>query len=351
VGLVLAGWRWQLDRMAAAAAEQQRAANAGQLGSLDRTLSAAQTLGVDQEDLAFGRARAATLAQENHRDQTLKDLEKTATGIDALRRQAQGLNQAQRAENVALQEAAARLTSQYGAQLEALRRAGRSALAEGRNDGTIAAFLKLQTGRLDRALEKYGPLIGSADAGQAALGVAGAQRYGKRMHDALLGHAPGKLILVSLAAQRLQAFQDGRLVQETLVTTGRPNLSTDIGPMQVVRKSSPWTMQSPWPKGSPYWYPDTPVKMVLWFTNTGEGMHDADWEPLSAYGPGSHTGPFASHGCIHVPPAAEQFLFDWAPIGTPVVIYPGDGVPVADQIAQRSVNDKGEPLGAQPSGV
>jgi L,D-transpeptidase-like protein len=337
--------------MEAAAAMQQRMASDAQLASLSKLLSDAQTLGVDQEDLAGGRERAARLARENQADRTRPDLARTATRIASLVKQTQSLSEAQRSENAALQRTAASLTQQYGGRLAAMRLAGHSALAEGRNAGTVAAFLKLETGRLDRALEKYRALIDSADSGEAALGVAGVQRYGQRMQDALLGQTPGKLIVVSLTAQRLQAFQDGRVVRDTLVTTGRPNLSTDIGRMKVVRKSSPWTMQSPWPKGSPYWYPDTPVKMVVWFTETGEGMHDADWQPASTYGPGSQTGPFASHGCIHVPIAAEQFLFDWAPIETPVVIIPGDGAPVADQVAQRSVDEQGKPLSNQPSGV
>jgi lipoprotein-anchoring transpeptidase ErfK/SrfK len=154
-----------------------------------------------------------------------------------------------------------------------------------------------------------------------------------------------------VAGQRLQAFDHGQLIRDILVTTGRPQLPTDIGRMQVLRKSSPWKMQSPWPKGSPYWYPDTEVQMVLWFTNTGEGIHDAAWEPDSAFGPGSPSGPFASHGCIHTPTDAMSVLFNWAAIGTPVVVFPGDGSSVAAQTAQRSVDALGRPLGSQPSGV
>jgi L,D-transpeptidase catalytic domain len=89
--------------------------------------------------------------------------------------------------------------------------------------------------------------------------------------------------------------------------------------------------------------------MVLWFTSTGEGLHDAAWEPASAYGPGSPSGPFASHGCIHVPDAAIAFLYQWATIGTPVVVYPGDGSPVKDQLAQRSVDAQGRPLSNLPA--
>jgi len=157
--------------------------------------------------------------------------------------------------------------------------------------------------------------------------------------------------VISVAGQRLRAYERGKVVEETLVTTGRPELPTDIGPMQVTKKSSPWTMQSPWPKGSPFWYPDTVVQMVLWFTNTGEGIHDAAWEPASAYGPGSTTGPYASHGCIHVTAAAETFLYNWAELGTPVIVYPGDGSPAADQVAKQTVNAQGEPVDNHQSGI
>jgi len=83
---------------------------------------------------------------------------------------------------------------------------------------------------------------------------------------------------------------------------------------------------------------------VLWFTNNGEGLHGASWQPDSTLGPGSQNGPFASHGCIHLPLAAVGTLFAWASLGTPVVVYPGDGSPRADQAAQRSVDAAGNPI-------
>ncbi len=41
---------------------------------------------------------------------------------------------------------------------------------------------------------------------------------------------------------------------------------------------------------------------------------------------------------------AETFLYDWAQVGTPVIVYPGDGSPVADQMKQVSVDSNGVPL-------
>jgi lipoprotein-anchoring transpeptidase ErfK/SrfK len=122
------------------------------------------------------------------------------------------------------------------------------------------------------------------------------------------------------------------------------DFGTDFGPMKVTMKSHPWTMHSPWPKGSPFWYPDTPVQWATFFTNTGESIHDASWQPDSTLGPGSQFDPSTrSHGCIHIPFDKAQWMFDWADVGVPVVVYPADGTPVANQLALATTNAQGTP--------
>jgi hypothetical protein len=203
--------------------------------------------------------------------------------------------------------------------------------------------------RLIAKLEKYGQLNGSADANQSALGAAGARLVAGQIHDALMGGLPAKAIILSYTDQHLWAFENGKLIKDTAVTTGRPQLPTDLGPMKVLKKDSPWKMHSPWPKGSPYWYPDTMVKMVVWFTNTGEGLHDADWQSC-CWGPGSQFTGNASHGCVHLPYSAEAFVYNWAEIGTPVVVYEGDGSAVSNQVSKITTDDQGNPLSG-PKGV
>jgi lipoprotein-anchoring transpeptidase ErfK/SrfK len=247
------------------------------------------------------------------------------------------------AEAGAIQREANRLRAQYPANPAALRASAQAALVAGRNDATIALFLKRGWAQpLSAALERYGALLAAADSRTTTLAAAGIQHYGAQLHRRLMEDG-SRLITLSLQGQRLIAYDRGQVVVDTLVTTGRQALATDVGAMHVVRKDSPWTMQSPWPKGSPEWYPDTPVRMVLWFTDTGEGLHDASWQPDDTLGPGSQNGPFASHGCVHLPLAAVTTLFQWAPIGTPVVVYPGDGSPAASQLAQQTVDSAGNP--------
>ena len=249
-------------------------------------------------------------------------------------------------ENATIQAEATRLRARYRADPAAFLASAQAALSAGRNDTAVALFLKRGwAARLGTALERYGAMLTAADAQTVVLAAAGIQHYGTQLHRSLMQEGPTRLITISLHAQRLVAYEGGRVVVDTLVTTGRPALATDIGAMRVTRKDSPWTMQSPWPKGSPDWYPDTTVRMVLWFTENGEGLHDAGWQPDATLGPGSQNGPFASHGCVHVPLAAVTTLFRWAPIGTPVVVFPGDGSPAASQVAQQTVDAAGNPTG------
>jgi len=135
---------------------------------------------------------------------------------------------------------------------------------------------------------------------------------------------------------------------ETPVTTGIRGVTvygTDFGAMKVVHKDHPWTMHSPYPKGSPYWYPDTVVQYATFFTWSGESIHDAAWEPDSLLGPGSqYNASTRSHGCVHVPFNDAVWMYNFAFVGMPVVVYPADGSPVANQHSHTTTDDKCNPL-------
>src|SRR6266851_1987529 len=145
-----------------------------------------------------------------------------------------------------------------GGSLEALRDSARSDLAAARNDAVVATWLN-EAG-LDRPygnLERYAGLLGSSDRSRLALGVTGTQVFAKRIHDLLVNGMTPRVIVISIQDQQLSTFDNGKQLLTTPITTGHmPDLATDIGPMRVLRKDSPWTMHSPWPKGSAYWYPD-----------------------------------------------------------------------------------------------
>ena len=339
-------------RVQTSAAQHTR--SAGSTIDEDRGLAAAdpdlEALEKRLNDVAAAQSSARTLADFRTVDDQALAVARDA-GLLAIQ-----LTQ----ESAEIQRAAASLLAQTGANLDAVRKAGDDAVAAGRNEATIAAYVNkpgpfknlADVNRAYSRLEKFAGQVGSSDLDQAANAAAAVQRFTGAIHSALMSGLPSKAILISHTGQELWAYQDGKLVQDTLVTTGRPALPTDVGPMKVLSKSSPWTMHSPWPPGSPAWYPDTVVQMVLWFTNTGEGLHDAYWQGC-CWGPGSQYGPNASHGCIHVPFGSEQFLFHWADVGTPVIVYPGDGTPVGNQMNQISTDEQGNPLGGPgvPRGI
>jgi len=134
----------------------------------------------------------------------------------------------------------------------------------------------------------------------------------------VVGLPNGKVISIDLGQQTLTAFENNVPVLSTLVTTGRPQLPTPPGQTSVMSKSHPFEMISTWPRSSPFYYPPSWVQHVLWFRDGGYGIHDAPWR--STYGPGTN-GNNGTHGCVNVPGDVMNRLYDWADIGTPVIVH------------------------------
>lgn len=130
-----------------------------------------------------------------------------------------------------------------------------------------------------------------------------------------------KLIVIHLATQQLVAYDTtGCPLLSAPVTTGRPELPTDRGTFHIFAKYPSYLMHSPWPPGDKFWYPDTTVYNAMEFVSDGTFLHNASWQPANTYGAGSQNGPYASHGCVHVQDGPLQRLYDWAPIGTTVIV-------------------------------
>jgi lipoprotein-anchoring transpeptidase ErfK/SrfK len=130
----------------------------------------------------------------------------------------------------------------------------------------------------------------------------------------------GKVITLNLTLQEAVFYQDGCAVRATPITTGRALLRTPTGRFHVFYKTSPFQFISPWPPSSPFYYYPSWTSWVMEFASGGYFIHDAPWEPGGEYGPGSENSSGASHGCVHIPTPTMQWLYQWTPNGTPVII-------------------------------
>jgi len=235
---------------------------------------------------------------------------------------------------IADQENANKLIDQYAAQAAAqdhgdagLARAGaNAALAQVQGEMSTARIFSMDVSVVDLNVQKLTAKLSSADTATKLDQVTGGLMVqAKVLSDAMTQTLPDKALTISLGEQVIRAYEHGQQVFSSYVTTGRPGLETDPGSFKVYWKVSPWTMHSPWPKGSPFWYPDSKVTMVMWF-NGGDGIHDAYWR--SRYGPGTN-GPHydptgedtGTHGCVNVPYSNMVWLWNWTPTGTPVIVY------------------------------
>jgi lipoprotein-anchoring transpeptidase ErfK/SrfK len=136
----------------------------------------------------------------------------------------------------------------------------------------------------------------------------------------------GREILVNLTKQHLYAYQDGQVVFEFDIASGRPELPTPVGRWTVLFKRTDFTFTSPWPPGSPFYYYPTHINYALNFHDGGFYLHDAWWR--ESFGPGSnvyHQNPdgtweTGSHGCVGMTTANAAKLYTWAPVGATVLI-------------------------------
>lgn len=140
--------------------------------------------------------------------------------------------------------------------------------------------------------------------------------------------APAKAIVVSRFSQTIHVYQNGQFIAGSYAITGRPELPTPIGVYQIFLKIAPAVLYSPWPPGSPFYYPPAPVNYTMEFRAGGFLIHDAPWHHVWGpgmngwhYDPGAQEWQWGTHGCVTAPTPFIQWLYNWSPDGTTVIIY------------------------------
>lgn len=104
---------------------------------------------------------------------------------------------------------------------------------------------------------------------------------------------------VDLSEQRLRAYEDGEVVQTTLVSTGLPRTPTVLGQFRIWIKLRHDDME-----GEDYYLEDVPHVMYFY---QGYGLHGAPWH--------NNFGHRMSHGCVNLPLDAAEALFAFADVG------------------------------------
>ncbi|HYU73637.1 MAG TPA: L,D-transpeptidase [Ktedonobacteraceae bacterium] len=138
-----------------------------------------------------------------------------------------------------------------------------------------------------------------------------------------------KVIVISLEEQAMRVYQNGKLVNAFLVTTGRPDKPSLPGTWWVEGKQSPTVFKANVPQSSPYWYPDTPINYAVQYHSNGYFIHDSWWR--ADYGPGTQfphqdaSGDIysaqGSHGCINMAKDNAAWVYGFVELYTHIVVY------------------------------
>ncbi len=120
-----------------------------------------------------------------------------------------------------------------------------------------------------------------------------------------LKQTTNRWIEVNIATQRLIAWEGATPVYAVIVSTGTDAHPTQPGSFSVQSKHRTARMQ-----GDDYDVPDVPYTM---YYSGGYAIHGAYWH--------RRFGTPVSHGCVNVAVDHARWLYDWASVGTPVVVH------------------------------
>jgi lipoprotein-anchoring transpeptidase ErfK/SrfK len=120
-----------------------------------------------------------------------------------------------------------------------------------------------------------------------------------------------KWIEIRLGSQRLIAWEGDKPVYAVIVSTGKPGHETPVGTFAIQTKHEIARMQ-----GDDYDVPDVPNTM---YYSGSYAIHGAYWH--------HNFGTPVSHGCTNVAPNHAKWLFNWASVGTPIVVHSGTTAP------------------------
>lgn len=120
----------------------------------------------------------------------------------------------------------------------------------------------------------------------------------------------GKWIDVNLTTQKMVAYEGSTPVYSSLVSTGVASHPTVTGTFNIYVKYTSQAMRGGTPGVDYYYLPGVPYVMYFY---QAYALHGTYWH--------HNFGHVMSHGCVNLPTPVAQWVFNWAPIGTPVNIH------------------------------
>ena len=118
---------------------------------------------------------------------------------------------------------------------------------------------------------------------------------------------PGRWIDVSLGAPTIvTAYEDGKAVYSAMAIHGTSGWETPLGTFVIQRRVANERMRGPG-------YDVSGVLFTQYFTGVGHAIHYNYWS--------SNWGYAGSHGCLGMNYEDSLWFWDWATVGTPIVIH------------------------------
>ncbi|MCC7352905.1 MAG: LysM peptidoglycan-binding domain-containing protein [Anaerolineae bacterium] len=123
----------------------------------------------------------------------------------------------------------------------------------------------------------------------------------------------GKRILVDLSDQRVYVYEEGKMIYNWPVSTGRRGYRTITGTFRILDKI-PWAYASTWNLKMPYWMG------IYWAGKLENGFHG---QVINSWGVriwDKYIGTPYTFGCVMLADDNMKKLYEWAEVGTPVII-------------------------------
>lgn len=119
-----------------------------------------------------------------------------------------------------------------------------------------------------------------------------------------------KEIRIVLSKQELHQVLGGVVFSTYSVSTGKAGMRTPTGTFTVLSKN-----KKAWSKSAGLWMP-----WWMAFTTRGNGIHELPEWPGGKKEGANHLGIPVSHGCVRLGVGPAKLMYDWAPVGTKIVV-------------------------------